>query len=241
MEFKIRCSAISDIMAEPKKKTELLSEGAKTYCKKYVKEYLFGRRELVKSKYIEKGLETEEQGLNLIVRVLKLGMIYKNEERKTDEYKTGEVDFIHDGIVYDNKASYSIDTFPMFDDKLDPKYYAQMQGYLSLWGLNKARVCYTLVDTPMDILERELKWIEDDNEKQRKALNHVFTEKYWKEVKKKLFPNAESIKFVSIEDKHRLKVFEVDRDDNFINKINIKSKLCNEYCNELIKKYGNSN
>ena len=68
----------------------------------------------------------------------------------------------------------------------------------------------------------------------------MFTEKYWKEVKKNLFTNAEIIKFVSIEDKQRLKVFEVERDDNFINKINIKSKLCNEYCNELIKKYGNT-
>lgn len=232
-KFKIRASAVTDIMADPKNKTELISVGAQTYCKKWLKEELFGRREPIQSKYLQKGLDTEEQALNVLVRVLKLGMIYKNEERKYDEYKTGELDFIHQGIIYDNKSSYSFDTFPLFETKLDPKYYGQKQVYLSLWGLKKAKVCYTLVDTPLDILERELRWIDNDNDKQQKALSLVFTKKYWDEVKGRFFPNADKRKFVSIEDKYRVKVFDVARDDDYINKIHLKVKGCRQYIDIL--------
>ena len=75
-EFKIRASAVTDIMAEPRLKSETISEGAKTYCKKWLKEELFGRRYFFTSKYTNKGLETEEEALNLLVRVLKLPMVY---------------------------------------------------------------------------------------------------------------------------------------------------------------------
>lgn len=233
MDFKIRASAVTDIMSDPKTKSETISVGAKTYCKKWLKEELFGRREPIISKYLQKGLDTEEQALNVLVRVLKLGMVYKNEERKFDDFKTGECDFIHKGVIYDNKSSYSFDTFPLFEDKLDPKYYGQMQVYLSLWGLEQAKVCYTLVDTPMDILERELKWIEGDNNKQQKALSLIFTEKYWKECKDRFFRDADPIKFVSIEDKYRVKVFDVKRDNDYINKIHLKVKGCREYIEQL--------
>lgn len=234
-EFKIRCSAIHNIIAQPKSKSENISVGAKTFCKKWLIENMFERREEIKSKYIQKGLDTEEQALNVLVRVLKLSMIYKNEERKTDDYKTGEIDFIHDGIIYDNKSSFSIHTFPLFEDKLDPIYYAQQQGYMDLWNIDKAKVCYTLVDTPFDILEKEVKWLNDDDEKQKKALSLVFTSRYWDDVKQRLFPNAKDIKFKSIEDRYRLKVFEVDREKDFINNVHIKVKGCREYINQLVK------
>src|SRR5690606_31552543 len=58
-----------------------LSAGAKTYCKEWLTETIFNRREEIKSRYIDKGNQTEEEALNLMVRVLKTGMLYKNEER----------------------------------------------------------------------------------------------------------------------------------------------------------------
>lgn len=234
-EFKIRASAVTDIMANPRLKSETISQESKTYCQKWVKENMFNRGFFFKSKYTQKGIDTEEDALNILVRVLKLGMVYKNEERKHDDFKTGECDFIHDGVIYDNKSSYSLETFPMFETKLDPKYYGQMQVYMSLWGLDKAKVCYTLINTPIDILRKELKWIEDEYERQQKALNHVFTEQYWKQVKDEFFPNAKPIKFTSIEDKYRVKVFDVDRDNDYINNINVKVKLCREYISGLME------
>src|SRR5690606_2254082 len=49
-----------------------LPEGAKTYCKQWVKETLYKRREQVKSKYISKGNDTEEEGFTMMAVNLKL-------------------------------------------------------------------------------------------------------------------------------------------------------------------------
>jgi len=163
-------------------------------------------------------------------------MVYKNTERKEDDFKTGEIDFLHKGVILDNKSSYSLDTFPIFEDKLDVQYERQMKGYLDLWNVDKGLICYTLIDTPIDILRNELRWITDDDEKQEVALNHLFTEKAFKEAKKNLFPKAKSITFTSIENKHRVKVFEVKRDLEFINDIHLKVIGCQEYIIDLIKK-----
>ena len=234
-QFKIRCSAINDIAANGRGGG--ISVGAKTYCKKWVKDNYFNRNtSFFRSKYTDKGNEVEEQAINLIVDVLKLGMVYKNTERKEDDFKTGEIDFLHKGVILDNKSSYSLDTFPIFEDKLDIQYERQMQGYLDLWNVDKGLICYTLIDTPIDILRNELRWLADDDEKQEVALNHLFTEKAFKEAKKNLFPKAKSITFTSIENKHRVKVFEVKRDLEFINDIHLKVIGCQEYITDLIKK-----
>lgn len=232
-QFKIRASSANKIMAEPRAKNETLSQGAKTYCKEWLTETIFNRREEIKSRYIDKGNQTEEEALNLMVRVLKTGMLYKNEERKSDEYKAGECDIVYNGTIIDNKSSYSLKTFPIFEDKLNPDYYAQVQVYMDLWKLEKSKIVYTLNNTPIEILSREVKWLENDNEKQKVAMNHVFTEKYWKEVKETLFPNADKVKFTSIEDVRRVKVFDVAFDSDYINRMNIKVKHCREYIEQL--------
>ena len=233
-QFKIRASSANSIMAEPRLKSELISQGCKTYCENWLVENLFNRYEIIRSKYIDKGNSTEEESLNLMVKALKMPMIYKNTERREDEYKTGEPDIITKDYIIDNKSSYSLKTFPIFSNKLNQDYYAQMQVYMNLFDLPKAKVIFTLNNTPIDILSKELRWISDDDEKQRVAINHVFTEKYWKEVKDSLFPNASKIQFTSIEDVKRVKVFEVDRNDEYVNNMHIKVKLCRDYIKTLL-------
>lgn len=212
-----------------------LSQGAETYCKEWIKENVYGRSNYSENKQTAKGIYTEEEALNILVRALKLGMIYKNEERKTDEYKTGEIDFLHDDVIYDNKSSYSFQTFPMFETKLDRVYEDQQKGYLHLWDKQIARVCYTLVNTPIDMLRSELKWLSDDDAKQEKALNHLFTKDAFIEAKETLFPMAKKIDFIELTDAQRVKVFEVRRDDEFINHIHITVKKCREYISKLME------
>lgn len=276
MKFKIRCSQISQITANPPKtktayyvggkeistakynkivdsvlstgdisliqhveikKLELessISAGAKTYCKNWLKDKLFSREtSFFGSKYTEKGNQVEEDGINLIVEVLKLGMVYNNTERKEDEYKAGEIDFIHEDTIIDNKSSFSLSTFPLFEDSLDKQYYEQMQGYLDLWDKPKGIVCYTLIDTPIELLAREIKWLETDDEKQSASLNHLFTKEAFEKAKESLFPNAKSINFEPIPKKHRVKAFEVYRDINFINDLHNKVIGCRQYINDL--------
>lgn len=231
--FKIRCSAISSISAKATA-GRLISVGAQTYCKKWLKEKLFDRDDFVSTKYTEKGIQSEEESMNIIVEALKLGMVYKNEERKEDNYKTGEIDFIYEGVVYDNKSSFSLQTFPLFDSELDKIYVEQMKGYLDLWGADKGKVCYTLVNTPSEILASEIRWLKTDDEKQKVALNHIFDKDYFEKMKNIYFQNAKDIEFKEIPLNNRIKVFEVDRDDAFIKHINNTVENCNIYIKDLI-------
>lgn len=268
MDFKIRCSAISQIVAgqygltEAQQKTlkELenkekltdkqtetlndlrikskqneLSEGAKTYCKRWVKQKLYNRYLPLDNKYVTKGLEVEEEAFTLLALELKLGMVFKNEERKTNDYMSGECDLYHNGIIYDNKASWSLETFPMFEDKPDTTYYWQGQGYMELWGADLFKLCYTLIDCPLHILERELKWIENENDKQIKASNLIFTKEAWKVAKEKFFPNAEEYNFIEIPREKRVKIFDIPRNNNDICRIKDKAQLCKDYVKQLIK------
>lgn len=211
-----------------------LSSGSETYCKEWIKENVYGRSNYVETKYTNKGIDAEEEALNILVRALKLGMVYKNTERKTDEFKTGEIDFLHNDVIYDNKSSYSFQTFPMFETKLDRVYEDQQKGYLHLWNKKISRVCYTLVDTPIDMLANEIKWLSNDDAKQSKAVNHLFTKKAFIEAKERLFPMAKKIDFIELKDNQRVKVFEVHRDDDFINNIHINVKLCRDYIEKLL-------
>ena len=58
--FKIRASAVSQIMTNPRSKSELLSQTAKSYIQDWMKESIYGVRKQIKSKYIDKGLMMED-------------------------------------------------------------------------------------------------------------------------------------------------------------------------------------
>jgi hypothetical protein len=50
-EFKIRCSAIGQIMTNPRSNTEVLSETTKTYCQNWVKEQIYGIEKQIKAAF----------------------------------------------------------------------------------------------------------------------------------------------------------------------------------------------
>jgi len=216
-----------------------LPEGAKTYCKEWLKQTLYGRREQVKSKYIEKGHSTEEQGFTAMAVQLKLGMVYKNEEFREDDFIMGTCDLDHEAsdTVFDNKSSWSLDQFPMFENEIPNKdYEAQIQGYMHLWGRKHGAVVYTLNDIDLDQLGYLMKpWMSDD-EKQAEALNLIYTRKAWDEAKSRYFPGAREVDFVEIPEKDRVKPFYFDYDPEFITEVQERVKLCRQYIQTLINK-----
>ena len=150
-EIIFRCSSLGRIMTEPKTKAEgILSVGAKTYIRELAAQDIFGVEFSVTSKYMEKGLEVEEEGIQLLNRVRSLDLA-KNVERKTNGFISGECD-IYDAARrtgHDIKSSWSIATFPICAADGEDKLYAwQMAGYLMLWDADEWVVDYVLVNTP---------------------------------------------------------------------------------------------
>ncbi len=183
-EILFRCSSIGKLMTAPvsidpalitpeveaiqakKKRTDeekavlerlklgTLSETAKTYIRELVRQELWGVDFEVSSKYTDKGLAVEAEGLALLNRVRGLTLA-KNTERRSDGQITGEADTVD--LVrrcgHDLKCSWSLQTFPAFVRDCEDSLYAwQMRGYMRLWDVDRWEVNYAMVNTPEELL-----------------------------------------------------------------------------------------
>jgi hypothetical protein len=149
--FKIRASATKSIMTNPRSKSETLSETCKTYLEEWAKESIYGVRKNIKSKYLTKGISVEDEAIEYYSEIAKLGFVLKNQDRFEDEFFTGTPDLITGDTVYDFKSSWDCFTFPLFDTEPDKGYWMQLQVYMELTGLKKAKLVYTLQNTPDEL------------------------------------------------------------------------------------------
>ena len=158
----IRCSALRLAMTEARAKNAGLSETAKKVVEDEIRTLYFGVREKISSKAMQKGIDCEQQSIDLLNNVeFRLSKPYvKNSERKSNQWITGECD-IYDAdtrTIRDIKTSWSIATYPLFADNAND-YEWQMRGYMMLWDCDAAIVDYCLVDTPEHLIgyeQREL-------------------------------------------------------------------------------------
>src|ERR1035437_8537832 len=140
-DFKIRASGGGNIMG-----IKGLGKTGETYLKKWLKEQLYNRREEIKSKYITKGHQCEEDAFTLLCCELNIGMIYKNIEFFKNDYTCGTPDIITSNTIYDTKNSWSLETFPMFEkDVPNTDYWWQLQIYMYLTNRKKAVLAYALI------------------------------------------------------------------------------------------------
>lgn len=230
--FKIRASSASKIAG-----VKGLGETGKTYCKQWIKEQMYRRRAEIKSKYIDKGNRTEEDGFTLMAVELNLGMVYKNEEFFKSEHFCGTPDLIHNGVVYDNKSTWSLDTFPMFETEIPNKdYWWQLQEYMELTGCKQAALVYTLNDADYDLINQATKWETDPEKIYQIIVNMVYTQKHFDDMVEEFCPLATSDYFVEIPDKDRIKVFRFEYDSEAIAKLKERVLECREYINSLLNK-----
>ena len=148
MEFKIRASGVSQIMTNGRSKTEVLGQTCKTFLEDWYKEQIYGFRKEIKSKYLTKGLMLEDTAIEFYSIAKEIDFMIKNLDHFSDEFMQGTPDLIHDGIVYDFKTSWDAYTFPLFETEPDKGYWMQLQVYMHLTGLKKAKLVYTLQNTP---------------------------------------------------------------------------------------------
>lgn len=152
-----RASSLADIMTDPKSKDEILSVGAKTVIAKMAKEFIYGYSEVISSKYIEKGIRVEGKSIDLLNSVM-LTSYEKNDERKNNEWITGEADIVADDRIIDIKSNWSLTTFPATpEDGQDKKYEWQGRAYMMLWDKPRFEIAYCMVSTPEDLIGWEQK------------------------------------------------------------------------------------
>ena len=253
-KFKIRCSAIGNIITrneitekqlielenlEKKEKlTNLqeiklydlkykrdnwtLSEGAKTYCKDWLKGQLFDYEKIFRSKYTDKGNIMEYESIDFIAEQLGYGFLLKNEEHFSDEYMQGTPDIILKSEVIDVKNSWDANTYPFFDDSYNKDYYWQLQGYMNLTGKDKAKLIFCLMDTPEHLIHKEAYWY---------SMNLGYDE-LEKEIYDKFLHN---LTYKNVPNKYKLRVFEIERKENDIQRIKENVEACRIYIDKLLK------
>jgi len=220
--MKIRCSAIGKIMTNPKTKGETLSQTTKTYLQELAVQEVYGIRKEFSSRYTDKGNEVEELSIALCNDVLNLGFIYKNEEHYSNEWVSGTPDVNTNEILLDVKSSWDATTFPFFDTELKNKdYFYQLQGYMWLTEKQESLLCYCLIDTPLQIVEDEIR------------------REHWKaslieeSLDLRAFVQAKHT-FGHIPKEKRLKTFKIVKDDVVIEAIKTRIEECREYYDILL-------
>jgi hypothetical protein len=213
----VRCSSLGKLMTEPRSKSEVLSQTAKSYIEDLFNELEFGYRKEFSSRYTDKGLEMEDEAIQFASEQFDWEFVVKNTERFTNDYITGEPDINTDNLLADIKCSWSLDTYPMFEADLKNKdYYWQLQGYMWLTGKTEAELVYCLMNTPLQIVEDEVRrahWkaglIDEDID-----LRHEVQLKH---------------NYDNIPSKLRVKRYIIERDEKAIEKIIEKVEIAREY------------
>lgn len=156
--IRFRASAIAEIMTDGK--SEELSVGAKTYLKAIAKELIYGYEEQITSKYMDKGQQCEQASIDLYNRVF-FTRHEKNEERRTNDWFTGEPDIIVPGArIIDIKTAWSLATFPATTECVQAiakksGYDYQGRVYMHLFDAPEFEVAYCMVTTPEELRKWE--------------------------------------------------------------------------------------
>lgn len=212
-----------------------LPTGAITHLWDIYDYYVYGIKEDISGKEIDKGNLCEQDVLGLLSSAMGI-FIPKNKKHFENEWIGGTPDAIVNDIVPDTKASWNLRTFRKAE--MIPAYEWQLHSYMWLTGAKKGLLVYGLVDTPEELIQDEIrrqtfyKGIIDDSSPEAIAiekqirLNMTFSDR--------------------IPEKNRLKTFAIDRDQKKIDQIKMRVEMCwakleklhkieNEYLPEILK------
>jgi hypothetical protein len=232
----IRASSVGYLMTEPQSKADkeagLLSKTAQKHLLDVYIAEKYGRKKDIQTKQMKKGIEVEQESIDLLSMYLKMPF-NKNEQRFTNDFISGSPDIIDNDRIIDIKSSYDLWTFiGNIPDKLDNLYYWQMQSYMWLTGTKSAVIAYCLVNTPENIIEQEKYYL-------LKKMD-VATEEnpeYAKEAMKIEF----NMSFDDIAMEERILMFHVSRNEDDILRIQQKVEKAREFLKEIEETHLNFN
>lgn len=162
---------LADLIAK-RDKEDSLPTGAISYLDTVFDEVYWKRKRILTNKYLDKGLMTEQDVLELHSKIDNT-TYFKNNKLYRNEYLEGTPDNI-DQLVRDAKANYDLETFRKAD--LNTGYKWQIKGYLWLTGLTEGELMYGLVNNPLHQITNAINSIyyamgtpDEDNEEYMKA------------------------------------------------------------------------
>lgn len=218
-----------------------LSETCKQHLKEWILNHKYGRKKEFRNKYTDKGHQTEQDGFQAIQDVLFKGIFLpKNQVQSEDEYFTGMEDVIIEDFIIDNKSSWNLFTFPIGETEIPDKGYDfQGRGYMRLRNKENFLLCYTLNDTPTELIEDEIfKYKRQNNlidisdqECYEVAKNCLFT-LHGLQENRFLYSTADTSDFIEIPIEKRLVKFQIERDLAIEEEMIQRVKECQEWVNE---------
>lgn len=217
-KFKIRASQAAQICGK-----RGLGETGKTYAKNWLKSKQYDKPVgNFTSKYTNKGNEMEQAGIDLVCEFLGVDFAFKNEQYYENEYFTGTPDVVQPGAIWDLKTSWSVDTFPIYNTELSSKqklYYDQGQVYMDLLGIDTYYLCYTLQNTPLELVQIEaLRYCRDENIELTEEIENEFIELH---------------QYSHYPIEQRVKIFKFKRDIDYIVFIKERVEEVREYLHEI--------
>ena len=235
-ETLIRASSVGYLLTEPVSKADkeagLLSKTAQKHLLDVYITEKYGRKRDIQTKQMKKGVEVEGDSIEMLSKYLG-NKLEKNEERFKNDFITGLPDIINGNEIIDVKSSYDLWTFlGNIPDKLDSLYYAQLQSYMWLTGAIKGTIAYCLCNTPENIIQQEKYYL-------LKKMNVVSEEspEFVRESLKLEF----NMKFDDIRLEEKILLFNIDRDEDFILKIQQKVAAARKFLLEIELKHLNFN
>lgn len=229
-----RSSSIGYLMTEPQTKADkeagLLSKTAQKHLLEVYISQKYNRYKDIQTKQMKKGVEVEQESANLLNTYLGREYVI-NDARFNNDYITGKPDIIdvERKLIIDIKSSYDLWTFiSNLPDKLDSLYYAQMQCYMWLTGMQSATIAYCLVNTPESIINQEKYYL-------LKNMDVISEEspEYIKEAVKL----ETNMRFDDIDIEERILMFNVERNEDDILKIQYKVEKAREFLKEIEEKH----
>ena len=150
--MKWRPSQLGKLMTNPRSKSEMLSETAKSEIRRIAKQDFYGFNTELRTKPMIKGTEWEQEGIDLL-NTVRFTNYTKNEERVTNEQMSGCCDIITDDLIIDIKSSWSLETFPETpSDAESSDYEWQGRAYMWLYDRPSFELIYTMYTTPDELL-----------------------------------------------------------------------------------------
>lgn len=221
-------------LIEKRDKPFELGASAKSYIEEVWNKLEMNYSKPVITDPVLKGHLNEEKSISLVQNnIPSKDFRFKNTTHFADDYFIGTPDIIlnKDQIVEDVKTSESLQTFQKAE--FPRLYYAQLQVYMHLLGFKKARLIYCLTNTPASMiaaLKKKVYYSLKFSEEHDSQEDHNIKTMLYEEACEKINQNHD---FSQIPEENKLKVFELEYNESYIEELKFRIDLARQYYDEI--------